>query len=104
VFINVLQNAVRHTDTGYIDIRTERVDGHVRIFIRDTGRGIAAEFLPYVFDRFSQESDAGPHRGSLGLGLAIVKELVTMHGGKIEATSDGPGRGATFSIELPLAS
>ena len=103
-FINVLQNAVRHTDTGYIDVRIERADGHVRIFIRDTGHGIAAEFLPYVFDRFSQESHAGASRGTLGLGLAIVKEVVTMHGGTVEAKSDGPGRGSTFAIELPVAS
>jgi signal transduction histidine kinase len=104
VFVNVLQNAVRYTDTGYIDVRAERVNDHVRILIRDTGRGIGAEFLPYVFDKFTQEPDAGSSHGSLGLGLAIVKELVTMHGGKIEATSDGPGCGATFAIDLPLAS
>jgi PAS domain S-box-containing protein len=104
VFVNVLQNAVRYTDTGYIDVRAERVNDHVRILIRDTGRGIDAEFLPYVFDKFTQGSDAGSSNGSLGLGLAIVKELVTMHGGRIEATSDGPGRGATFAIDLPVAS
>lgn len=104
VFVNVLQNAVRYTDTGYIDVRAERVNGHVRILIRDTGRGIAAEFLPYVFEKFTQASDPGASHGSLGLGLAIVKELVTMHGGRIEASSDGPGCGATFAIDLPLAS
>lgn len=104
VFVNVLQNAMRHTDTGYIDVRAERVNDHVRILIRDTGRGITAEFLPYVFDKFTQAPDAGSSQGSLGLGLAIVKELVTMHGGKIEASSDGPGRGATFAIDLPIAS
>jgi CheY-like chemotaxis protein len=84
-------------------VRLERVNSHVELTVTDTGVGIPAEFLPHVFDRFRQ-ADAGISRelGGLGLGLAIARHLVELHGGRIFAASDGPGKGATFRIELPI--
>jgi signal transduction histidine kinase len=78
--------------------------GSTAIVISDTGEGIAPEFLPRVFDRFSQAHMGTTRRhGGLGLGLAISRHIVTLHGGTIRAESDGPGRGSTFTITLPTA-
>lgn len=104
VIWNLLSNAVKFTSIGgSIDIIVERQDGHVRIAVRDTGEGVKPEFLPYVFDRFRQ-ADASTTRkhGGLGLGLAIVRQIVELHGGSVEAASDGEGCGATFVVNLPL--
>jgi PAS domain S-box-containing protein len=103
---NVLANAVKFTGRGgQVQARLERVNSHVEFTVTDTGIGIPAEFLPHVFDRFRQ-ADAGINRarGGLGLGLAIARHLVELQGGRIFAESDGPGKGATFRIELPLRS
>jgi signal transduction histidine kinase len=75
----------------------------VVVSVRDTGIGIAPEFLPRVFERFSQESSSARYQSGLGLGLSIVKQLVEMHGGSIAATSEGPGMGAAFTVTLPRA-
>ncbi len=101
---NLLINAVKFTPAGgWIDVRLERRDGMARIEVEDGGQGISAEFLPYVFDRFRQ-ADGSTTRahGGLGLGLAIVRHLVEAHGGSASAASGGAGRGATFTVELPL--
>ena len=101
---NLLTNAVKFTPKGgKVQVAIERVNSHVEISVSDTGIGISAEFLPYVFDRFRQ-ADASTTRkhGGLGLGLAIVKNLVELHGGKIRAMSPGTGLGSTFVVELPL--
>lgn len=106
VFMNILQNAIRYTDSGSVDVRTERENGVVRVVISDTGRGIATEFLPRVFDQFVQEDRASEHDRlglGLGLGLAVVKEVVTQHGGEVDAHSDGPGKGSSFAVRLPAA-
>jgi CheY-like chemotaxis protein len=71
--------------------------------VTDSGRGIHADFIPHIFERFRQESSGTRSGGGLGLGLAIVKHLVEMHGGRVEAASDGEGLGSTFRFELPLA-
>ena len=101
---NLLSNAVKFTPPdGRISIKAEQVDAMVELSIRDSGPGIRAEFLPRVFDRFSQQ-DAGMARehGGLGLGLAIVRHLSEMHGGSVNVTST-EGHGATFSIRIPIA-
>ncbi len=106
VLWNILTNAVKFTSRGgRVQVLLERVNSHLELSVIDSGQGISPEFLPHVFDRFSQAdaSNTRPHAG-LGLGLAIVKQLVELHGGSVRAKSAGPGQGATFSIELPLPS
>ena len=104
VFWNLLANAVKFTPRhGRVQLRAERVNSHIEVAVSDTGIGIKPEFLPHAFERFRQ-AESGPTRraGGLGLGLSIVKNLVEMHGGSVQATSDGEGRGATFCVRLPL--
>jgi PAS domain S-box-containing protein len=101
---NLLSNAIKFTPkAGSVQVVLQRVESHIEIHVADTGMGIKQEFLAHVFDRFRQ-ADASSTRsfGGLGLGLAIVKQLVEMHGGTVVANSDGEGRGATFSVRLPL--
>jgi PAS domain S-box-containing protein len=101
---NLLSNAIKFTPRdGRVTIRVERHDDDLTLTVRDTGQGISQDFLPHVFDRFTQ-ADSGSTRahGGLGLGLAIVRHLVELHAGSVEAASDGPGQGAAFSVRLPL--
>ena len=104
VLWNLLANAIKFTPKGgRVNIVLERVNSHVEIIVSDTGEGIAPEFIPYVFDRFRQQDASQTRRhGGLGLGLSIVKNLVELHGGSVRAQSEGQGRGATFTIILPL--
>jgi signal transduction histidine kinase len=101
---NLLSNAVKFTPHGgSIDIRLAEVDSHAQISVTDSGEGISADFLPYVFERFRQaEGSITRKHGGLGLGLAIVRHLVEMHGGEIRADSAGKDLGATFTVRLPL--
>ena len=101
---NLLFNAVKFTpEGGRVEVRLERVGSHAKITVSDTGKGISAEFLPYVFERFRQaDSTSAREHGGLGLGLAIVRHLVELHGGTIHTESQGEGQGATFSVDLPL--
>ncbi|MFL6213358.1 MAG: ATP-binding protein [Blastocatellia bacterium] len=101
---NLLSNAVKFTPKGgSIRAQLRRVNSHVEITVSDTGKGIALEFLPYVFDRFRQaDSSLTRAFGGLGLGLAIVRHLIELHGGTVQAHSDGEGEGATFTIRLPM--
>jgi PAS domain S-box-containing protein len=104
IFWNLLSNAVKFTPVGgRVEIRLEKVDNCAQIQVIDTGKGIRADFLPYIFQRFSQ-ADATTTRtqGGLGLGLAIVRNLVELHGGTVSVTSLGEGKGATFTVQLPL--
>lgn len=104
VIWNLLSNALKFTPRdGAVDVRLERMQGHVAISVTDTGKGIAPEFLPFVFDRFRQ-ADASITRtvGGLGLGLSIVKQLVEMHGGSVQCTSNGLDTGARFTVHLPV--
>jgi PAS domain S-box-containing protein len=104
VLANLLTNAVKFTDRGgEVEVHLEKTPKSIEIAVRDNGQGIDPEFLPQVFERFRQADRSATRRhGGLGLGLAIVKELVELHGGTIRAHSDGRGRGATFSVSLPL--
>src|SRR5215212_373706 len=101
---NLLSNAVKFTDSGgRVCLKVLQVGTTVEIRVSDTGQGISKEFLPYVFDRFRQaDSTTTRHHGGLGLGLAIARHLIEIHGGTIRAESQGDGRGATFTIKLPL--
>jgi PAS domain S-box-containing protein len=104
VIWNLLSNAIKFTPKGgSIRLSLCKVNSHVELTVSDTGLGIKPEFLPYVFDRFRQaDSSSTRSFGGLGLGLSIVKQLVELHGGTIQATSPGEGKGATFTIVLPL--
>jgi PAS domain S-box-containing protein len=105
VFSNLLSNAVKFTPRGRrVEVRAETVGTEVRISVIDSGEGIAPELLPHIFDRFRQADSSSRRRhGGLGLGLAIVHSLVELHGGRVTAESAGEGRGATFTVTLPLA-
>jgi len=101
---NLLSNAVKFTPAaGVVRLKLEYNDLEARITVSDTGRGITPQFLPFVFDRFRQaETMVSRTAGGLGLGLSIARHLVELHGGLIEASSEGEGRGATFTVTLPL--
>jgi signal transduction histidine kinase len=104
---NLLSNAIKFTPPqGRVEVEVSQLETNrsvAQILVRDTGKGIRTEFLPYIFDYFRQ-ADTGTTRqfGGLGLGLAIVRHLVELHGGTIRAKSDGDGKGATFTVRLPL--
>ncbi|HJQ33597.1 MAG TPA: ATP-binding protein [Pyrinomonadaceae bacterium] len=102
---NLLSNAIKFTQRGgSVEVRLERVNSHIEIAVSDDGAGIPADFLPYVFDRFRQaDQRISRQHGGLGLGLAIVRHLVELHGGTVRAESPGEGRGATFTVQLPIA-
>ena len=103
VVANLLTNAAKYTDpSGTIRVTAAREAEELVLRVRDTGRGIAANILPRIFELFVQEpQEADRAQGGLGIGLAIVKSLVQAHAGTVEAASDGPGRGATFTVRLP---
>ena len=101
---NLLSNAIKFTPRGgRVQIRSERVNSHLEIVVSDTGQGISRLFLPHVFDRFRQaDQKTSRQHGGMGLGLAIVRHLVEMHGGTVHADSEGEGKGATFTVMLPI--
>jgi signal transduction histidine kinase len=100
---NILSNAVKFTPTGgaiTVTVRSSKTE--LRIAVADSGEGISSDFLPHVFDRFSQADTSKTRRhGGLGLGLALVRQLVELHGGTVIAESAGLGQGSTFTISLP---
>jgi PAS domain S-box-containing protein len=101
---NLLSNAIKFTPgSGRVSVFLHAVPGAVEILVRDTGQGFDPGFRPYIFDRFRQAEDGTTRQhGGLGLGLAIVRHLVELHGGTVQADSPGQGRGATFTVRLPL--
>jgi signal transduction histidine kinase len=105
VIWNLLSNAIKFTPGGgRVDVELRQIDSQVEVIVRDTGIGIKAAFLPHVFERFRQADGSTTREfGGLGLGLAIVRHLVELHGGTVGVNSDGEGKGATFSIRLPLS-
>jgi PAS domain S-box-containing protein len=105
VMWNLLNNAIKFTPKGGKVLATvSRVNSHIELGVTDTGQGIEPEFLAHVFERFRQsDSSSTRQHGGLGLGLAIVKHLVELHGGSIRVDSAGLGKGATFTVQLPLA-
>jgi signal transduction histidine kinase/ActR/RegA family two-component response regulator len=105
VFANLLNNAAKYTDDGgRIRLVAEKRRDEVEVSISDTGIGISTELLPKIFEIFSQARPAsGRSQGGLGIGLSLVKGLVELHGGAVEAYSEGPGKGSTFRVRLPIA-
>ena len=105
VLWNLLSNAVKFSGRGgLVTVDVRHVDAEVHIIVSDTGEGIPADFLPFVFERFRQaDTRLAGVRSGLGIGLAISRHIVEMHGGTIEASSEGRGQGATFRIKLPIA-
>ena len=105
VIWNLLSNAIKFTPKrGHVTITLDCIESLARLTVRDTGEGISAEFLPYVFDRFRQaEGSISRKQGGLGLGLAVVRHLVELHGGNVSANSEGLDKGSTFQVELPMA-
>ncbi|WP_256090962.1 hybrid sensor histidine kinase/response regulator [Nostoc sp. KVJ20] len=101
---NLLSNAVKFTPKGgKVEVRLEQADGYAQLVVSDTGKGISADFLPFVFDYFRQaDSTSTRNFGGLGLGLAIVRNIIEMHGGTVKAESHGEGKGAIFTVSLPL--
>ncbi len=103
IFLNLLDNAAKYTDAGgVISLTVERGCGHIVVRVRDTGIGIDPAMLTHVFDLFAQSARAVDHcQGGLGIGLALVRELVEGHGGRVNAFSEGTGRGSEFVVQLP---
>ncbi len=101
---NLLTNAIKFTPTGgRVEVEVKTIDSSAQIQVRDTGKGIKREFIPFVFETFRQaDSSITRTFGGLGLGLAIVRHLVELHGGTVKAESFGEGQGATFTVRLPL--
>lgn len=104
VLMNLLSNAIKFTPTGgHVALRLTREDGFARVDVIDDGQGIAPAFLPHVFDMYGQSMSVTTRsKGGLGIGLALVREIVGLHGGRVEAVSEGIGKGARFSVWLPL--
>ncbi|HEU4535204.1 MAG TPA: ATP-binding protein [Polyangiaceae bacterium] len=105
VFRNLLSNAIKYTPRGGQVRLTLRRDGpHVEAVVADKGQGIEPELLPHVFDQFRRaDGPAGRRFGGLGLGLPIVRSIIELHGGTVKAASEGPRKGATFTVRLPTA-
>ncbi|WP_439627022.1 hybrid sensor histidine kinase/response regulator [Gemmata sp.] len=104
VFLNLLNNAAKYTERGgRIDLRAERQGSDMVVSVRDTGIGIPADKLPTIFEMFSQvEGALSRSQGGLGIGLCLVRRLVELHGGSVEARSEGVGKGSVFTVRLPI--
>jgi signal transduction histidine kinase len=100
---NLLSNSIKFTpEGGRVELRMQHDADQIRVTVRDTGAGIDADFMPYIFERFLQSDVTSSRRfGGLGLGLSLVKYLVELHGGAVTAASEGRNRGTTFTVVLP---
>ena len=102
---NLLSNAIKFTPKGgvvTVELRRREESSEFEIVVRDTGAGIAPDFLPHIFERFRQAGTGARRHGGLGLGLSIVRHIVEMHGGTVAAASGGPGQGSAFTVRLPF--
>jgi signal transduction histidine kinase len=103
VLLNVMTNSLKFTEAGgTVDVQVRSANGRAQVTVHDTGRGIAPDVLPHVFEQFRQGSAADAARQGLGLGLTIARAIVELHGGTIVMESPGPGHGTTCRIDLPL--
>lgn len=104
ILLNLLTNAVKFTpEGGNIDVSLANVDHRAVVKVKDNGAGISPEFLPHVFERFSQDEATLEKSGGLGLGLAIVRQLTVLHGGRVSVESEGENKGATFTVQFPIS-
>lgn len=104
VILNLLVNGLKFTPSGgVVSVTVEHSESTARIVVEDTGCGIDAQSLPFIFERFYQ-ADNAMRAGGLGLGLSIARRLIELHGGTIGVHSDGPGLGSTFTVDLPMTS
>lgn len=105
VFGNLLTNAAKYTPQGgRIEIAAEFDGKHYIIRVRDNGEGISSEMLPVLFEMFTQvESSAEHSRGGLGIGLSLVRTIVALHGGTVQAASEGVGKGSEFTVRFPAS-
>lgn len=102
-FSNILDNAIKYTKEGKISVKTSQKAGWLRVSISDTGAGIQHQDIPRLFNKFARGQDMRKlYREGRGLGLYITRQIVKGHGGKVWATSPGPGKGSTFFVELPM--
>jgi len=104
VFVNILDNAIKHTESGSVTVTLTATEKEISVSVRDTGVGIPQEHLPHVFERFYRVDKArSRERGGTGLGLSIARGIVFAHGGRIDIASK-PGEGTTCTVTLPRAS
>lgn len=103
VFVNLVQSAAKYTEHGGTICIKATVEGDEAVVrVQDTGVGIPPEVMPHIFDLFTQAEFAAGSRGGLGIGLSVVRDYVAMHGGTVQAASDGLGKGSEFTVRLPL--
>src|SRR6516164_8852511 len=103
ILANMLSNALKFTpEGGAVTVHLRKAQAMAVLVVQDTGMGISPEFLPHVFERFAQAESSPERNQGMGLGLAICRHLVALHGGSISVESNGPGRGTTFTVKLPL--
>jgi len=101
VIQNLVDNSIKYTEEGFVNVQLLARDKYISIEISDTGRGIPEDLLPQLFEQFTREKDAGKRIEGTGLGLYIAKQIVVAHQGTITAASEGPGKGSTFTVTIP---
>ena len=102
VFQNLIENAIKYTDTGWIKVTVEIKEGYVFIYVSDSGHGISRELLPHLFEEFSRDRSE-IKVGGFGLGLYIARQIIAAHKGDIWVESEGEGKGSTFGVKFPRA-
>jgi signal transduction histidine kinase len=102
--VNLLINAAKYTpENGRIELRASMEQNEALVHVLDNGVGIAPEMQPHIFELFTQAAESAGQAGGLGIGLSLVKNFLDLHGGSVQARSEGPGQGSEFIVRLPLA-